>query len=385
VFPLSTGFLAVLIGGLGFTGHGSAGSELVESLALAALFVGMSATGALIVSTDSRNPIGWILCACPLIAAVTVVAGDYYAEAATSPDFSTETVVFWLANWLWVPGIIPLFTLLFLLFPDGRPPSARWRPVIWLSAGAAFAAVFGYALSPGPLEDYPRIANPLALPGIGGDIAVLLRDLALPLLGVAAVASTASLALRFRRAHGEERLQVKWVAAAGALFVASWASSIAIQALTGLVLNGLLVSAGLAAVVGAIAVAVLRYRLYDIDVVINRTLVYGGLTATLIVAYLGMVLMLELALSPLTGQSDLAIAGSTLAAAALFRPARRRIQSLVDRRFYRRRYDAARTLESFGARLRDEVELSSLEAELRRIVAQTMQPAHVSVWLREAA
>jgi hypothetical protein len=192
---------------------------------------------------------------------------------------------------------------------------------------------------------------------------------------------------RMRRAHGIERLQLKWIAFAASLFAVGFLV-ISITFFAGLsgttvdTLRTAVLGLGISTIPVAAGIAILRYRLYDIDVVINRTLVYGALTATLAAAYLGSVLLLQLVLRPITEESSLAIAGSTLAVAALFRPARTRIQGAVDRRFFRRKYDAARTLERFGAHLRDEVALDSLSAELRAVVADTMQPAHVSLWLR---
>ena len=192
-----------------------------------------------------------------------------------------------------------------------------------------------------------------------------------------------------RRAHGIERLQLKWIAFAASLFAVGF---LVISITFFVELSGSIIDPLRTAVLGfgfctipiAAGIAILRYRLYDIDVVINRTLVYGALTATLAGVYIGSVLLLQLLLRPLTADSNLAIAGSTLAVAALFRPARTRIQGAVDRRFFRRKYDAARTLERFGTHLRDEVALDSLSAELRAVVVETMQPAHVSLWLREA-
>jgi hypothetical protein len=254
--------------------------------------------------------------------------------------------------------------------------------VAWC-AGVGITLLFvADGLNPGPLEDYPEIANPY---GVDSPVLDVLGGVAALALAVAMIGSPLSLVLRFRRAGRVERQQIKWLALAGAVaavtFVIALASYEALPA--GVADRAIMLSILMLPV--AAGMAILRYRLYDIDVVVNRTLVYGALTATLAAAYLGSVLLLQLALSPLTEASDLAIAGSTLAVAALFRPARTRIQFAVDRRFYRRRYDAARTLERFGVRLRDEVDLETLGGELRGVVADTMQPAHVSLWLRKAA
>jgi len=245
--------------------------------------------------------------------------------------------------------------------------------------------MIAYSLRPGPLDDpFATVSNPLGVPGVGGAIGAALNvGWVLAMAGVALGAASAL--IRLRRARGVERQQVKLVlavaavaAAATALTMLSWFvwpdGRLQVRmAVAGLSFTGFPVAAG---------IAILRYRLYDIDVIVNRALVYGALTATLGLSYLGGVVLLQQLLRPFTSGSDLAIAGSTLAVAALFGPARSRIQAGVDRRFYRSRYDAAETLERFSARLRDEVDIDSLEAELCRVVGATMAPAHVSLWLR---
>ena len=360
----------------GFTGLGG--------LAFLVAAIAFSTTGALLAARVPGNPIGWVFCVTGVLLAVGGLAHQYayYALYVSSPPLRGGATAAWL------PAVPPAFGLLglsLLLFPDGRLPSRRWRPALWLTLTGIFLIVVGLALRPGPLDEpFEGVTNPV---GIGGtyELFDLASGLGWLFMAASLVLGAASVVVRLRRSRGRERQQIKWnalaAAVAGAAFAANVASFFAAvegiaqvrMVLVGLVLAGFPVTTG---------IAILRYRLYDIDVVINRTLVYGALTATLAGVYIASVLMLQLALGGVTGGSGLAVAGSTLAVAALFRPARGRIQTTVDRRFYRRKYDAVRTLQQFGAHLRDEVDLDTLGGELRGVVADTMQPAHVSLWLR---
>jgi len=348
--------------------------SILDVVVSGAAAVAFAIAGVLVTGRQRRNPIGWILCVVGLGLALNLFSVEYatYALLTEPGSLPGGEAMLWMGEWIWVPTLL-VGTFLLLLFPDGRPPSRRWRPVAWLAGVGIIGVGFHQAFSPGKVEEFRR-DNPLGLEGIGGDVASALGA-SFFLVIVAVLASVASLVVRMRRARGDERQQLKWLASGAVVFFIGF--NLPVPSLLGTFV-------GQVAVAGAVGVAILKYRLYDIDVVINRTLVYGALTATLAGAYLGSVLVLQLALSAITEGSSLAIAGSTLAVAALFRPARARIQGGVDHRFYRSKYDAARTLESFGARLRDEIELDSLNAELCAVVRQTMQPAHVSLWLREA-
>ena len=309
-----------------------------------------------------------------------VNAAEGWVEVGNPGRAAVAAPAAWGTNVWFSLGII----ILPLLFPDGRLPSPRWRPVLWLAFADLALSLSSGMLMPGPLElqQSSGIDNPLG--GAGGPAAVL-RDVEVPVGATALILAVASVVVRFRRSRGLERQQLKWFALVGVATAACLAVAVFFNALrddgyapiavvgwlTGLALLGI----GLPLATGF---AIFRHRLYDVDVVIRRTLVYGALTATLGAVYLGLVLLIGLAV----GTSNLAIAISTLAVAALVRPVRARIQAAVDRRFYRRRYDAARTLEAFGVRLRDELDLETLAADLRGVVRDTVQPAHVSVWLR---
>jgi hypothetical protein len=267
--------------------------------------------------------------------------------------------------------------LLLLLFPTGRLPGRRWRPVVWATVVATAAVVVGTAVTPGPVEYYPQFQNPLGL-AAAGPVLDRIVQVGFVVLTAGVFTAAGSLIVRWRRARGVERQQLKWLAyAAAMLVIAQVGASLLPRAL-------FLVVTTVTTVLfpAATGIAVVRYRLYEIDRLINRTLVYGLLTATLGLVYAGLVLVL----GQLLGQdSSLAVAGATLAVAALFQPARRRIQQAVDRRFNRRRYDAAQTIEAFSARLRDQIDLDTLSAELVAVVDQTMEPTRVSLWLRPAA
>lgn len=334
--------------------------------------------GAIVVSRQPRNPIGWLLELVGLAFATIGITHEVYLRVVlpTGDTAGFAAYVVWLGNWAWLPAFVPAFTFLPLLFPTGRPCSPRWRPLVWVAALAATVGVIAGALRPGPLDGAQAVDNPF---GIDHPVVDLADTIAFALLVPVALASIAGLVVRFRRSSGVERQQLKWVAAA--------ASSLPLAFVVGGLLGNdaewPLLLVALLVVAAAMATAMLRYRLYDIDLVINRALVYTALTATLAVAYVGGVLVLQFALRPLTQESELAVAGSTLAVAALFRPARARIQAFVDRSFYRSRYDATRTLAAFSAGLRDEVDLAELGRDLQAVVGSTMQPVHVSLWLRE--
>jgi hypothetical protein len=347
--------------------------------------------GALIASRRPRNPVGWLVLAHALCFTLGEFGRQYaifglltepgslpLARAMASPPY-----------WVWFPGLMAITAFLPLYFPDGHLVSRRWRPVAWLAVFLTALLTAFAVVRPGR-DETRGIPNPLGLESLT-DFTVLSQvfEVFVPtswvVVGLLAVAS---LVARFRRSRGVERQQIKWVAFAAVLFI-SWAAleqflsvrlpPIVDEALFIIALQGLWI---------AIAVAVLRYHLFDIDVIVNRTLVYGVLTAALALVYLGGVAASQAIFRALTGQdqqSQLAIVVSTLAIAALFSPLRRRIQSFIDRRFYRRKYDAARTLEAFSATLRDETDLGRLGDDLVRVVGETVQPEHATLWLRPAS
>jgi hypothetical protein len=333
--------------------------------------------GALVASRRPGNPLGWILLGAGLS---YVLGGTSEQVVEDGGNGGWETLFAWIGSWVWIAGIAPVATFGLLLFPDGRPPSPRWRPVAWLAGGALGAVVISLALQSGRFVD-TAIENPIGLDaapwlprglGVAGAVGLI----------AALAGSIASLRARYRVAGADERMQLKWLLYAGALVGAGVAVSVPVEILVGDSVSNVtnaITTMTMAAIPVAMGIAILRHRLYDLDVVINRTLVYGALTATLAAGYLGSVLLVQLVIG---AESGLAVAISTLAVAALFGPARARIQGTVDRRFYRRRYDAARTLEAFSTRLRDEVELDRVAADLRAVARDTVQPTHVSLWMR---
>ncbi len=360
-------------------------------------FLTFPLVGALIASNRPKNPIGWICLAVGIfwmLANLSSGYGMYGLRVASPGSVPFPAAIGSVGEWMWAPAV-GLGICLILLFPDGRLPSRRWRPLAWLSGAAIFLVSAGFALSPGPMEGFLEIRNPFGLEEYPW-IADTAQGVMLLLLFLCIVASAASLVLRFLRSGGEEREQIKWLAFAASILGLVGFSSFVIPGIivpdaTGganRLWKNLLedaVTLSFAGVPVAIGIAVLKYRLYDIDVLINRTLVYGSLTAMLALVYFGGVTATQAIFRALTSQEQqpqLAIVVSTLVIAALFNPLRRRIQGFIDRRFYRRKYDAVKTLEAFSAKLRDETDLDALNAELVGVVRETMQPAHVSLWLR---
>jgi hypothetical protein len=344
--------------------------------------------GALVASRRPENLVGWLLVAIgfEVVLGSCVAAYAEYALLVRPGSLPGGVAAAWLAEWLLVP-VFHLLALLLLLFPDGRLPSRRWRPFVWLVVITALAAVFARAFSPGPLEGFTSIPNPLGIATWGGLLPVIERTWEIVGLVLVVVVATASLFVRVRRASGVERQQVKWLLYAATLLSFAGLLSLVIGSIgTGWV-GLVLITLGFLSVPVAIGIAILRFHLYDIDIIINRSLVYILLTAILFGVYFGGVTATQALFRAMTGQErlpQLVVVASTLVIAALFNPLRQRIQSFIDRRFYRRKYDARKTLEAFSVKLRDKTDLEALNEDLVGVVSETMQPAHVSVWLRPA-
>jgi len=340
--------------------------------------------GALIASRRPGNVIGWIFCVTGVAGGVQIFSGQYATVALFSDDTRLPggAIAGWLST-LMQSSVVAAALFLILLFPTGSLLSPRWRILAWTAGLSIVASLISLALLPGPLRDFRAARNPFGIEGA----AVILEPIEAAggvVFLLCFVAAIVSLILRFYGSQGEERLQLKWFAYAAVLgFVAILFGSVLVPAslddrfgtlVWTVAPLGLPVSAG---------VAILRYRLYEIDLLINRTLVYASLTATLALVYVGGVASLQHAFRALAGgESRLAVVASTLAIAALFVPLRRRVQGFVDRLFYRRKYDAEKTLEAFSGRLREETDLERLGGELVSVVRGTVQPEHASLWLR---
>jgi hypothetical protein len=376
-------------------GNGANLLDDVEGMVLDVGFGAFAVVGAILVAKRPTNLIGWIMAAVALMVSIFNAGGAYatYVMLTRGQPDALAVLGAWTANWYWFLMLALALIYLPMLFPDGRLPSRRWLPVAVLAgittAGFVLPRAFMNTL---PLNEVPGygIDNPIGIEAFGPvENLPLFGVLLNGLLVIAFVGAAASVVVRFRRSRGAERLQMKWFVYVTVVFVGGSILASTVGVVTGVRwLEQFSFVLSVVALVGlpiAVGIAILRYRLYDIDLVINRTLVYGSLTATLALVYFGGVATTQAIFRALTGQEQqpqLAIVASTLVIAALFNPLRRRIQSFIDRRFYRRKYDARKTLEAFSAKLRDETDLEALSDDLVGVVAETMQPTHASLWLR---
>jgi hypothetical protein len=359
-----------------------------EVLAFLVLGLPYATVGALIAARQPSQPIGWLMLGCGLALAASLVS-DGMVNLGLDRDAPTLAGASALASSLIFSTFFLCLVTTVLLLPNGRLASPRWRVA---GAGVVVLALLDLAaiIRPGVFLDWEEegVRNPLGVSALNG-VAGVLEQVAIALTFALLLTGIVSVGVRYHRARGVERQQLRWIVTAGAATGLTWVLLIIAGFIVpdGPVVDTFwavaLLSIGLIPV--GVGFAVLRYRLYDIDRVVSRALVYGAVTALLALAYVGLVLTGQALFSSFAGGSDLAIAASTLLVAALFLPVRSRVQRFVDRRFYRRRYDAQRTLEGFGTRLRDQIDLGTLESDLRGVVTETMQPAHSSVWLRTGA
>jgi hypothetical protein len=364
--------------------RGTESADAWDAVSFVTTVGAFSIVGGLIAVRRPGNLIGWLLAVIGLLFAIVLACSEVAGWGLETGDLP-KAVAEWISvgSSLWVIALGLIGTQLPLRLPDGRLPSPRWRWFSRISIVLIAVALVGMATQRGRVEGVAGSANPLGTAWTEPLAAAIFLVILCFVVGIAA------LFMRYRHAGELDRVQLRWVALGGGVFLAVYLVTLPLASIldagehsTTAELITSFSQTAFAALPIAIGYAILRHRLYDIDVVINRTLVYGALTATLAGTYLGSVLVLQLLLNGVTGDSGLAVAGSTLAVAALFRPARARIQAAVDRRFFRRKYDAQRTLEAFSSRLRDEVDLRALSSELNAVVRETLQPAHVSLWLR---
>ncbi len=373
-------FIVTLIGAI-YVGFNPAAGEpiTVVDAIWASSFLGFPTAGALVISRIPRRPLGWMLSVGPLLLIFGVLCSEV-AKIGLNDRESLGLWIYWLGTITFNGGMgLLLFIPLFL--PNGLLVSKRWRLVAWPIGVFTALAVVTAAIAPWQRQD---LANPIGIPSLRW-----LSDLVEAGLGAVAMWALGfglvSLVVRFRRSSGVERQQLKVLAFGAVGVVVTFGALTLTEAILGDqsdVVATLFIVVAILCLPVSIAMAVMRHRLYDLDVVINKTLVYGALTAILAGSYLAIVVVLQRVFGSFIQGSDVAVAGSTLAVAALFRPMRSRVQGFIDRRFYRRKYDAAETLDAFSTRLRDEVDLDSLSSEIVGVVQETMQPAHASLWLR---
>ena len=364
------------------------GYRIPEMLPFVALQVAFTVVGAVLVLRRPENRVGQLLCGTALVSSVLILTSGVAVHALASGDLAMAATAAWIASWSTL-GLGVTFGPVLLIFPDGRIRSAPGRAAMLTLLITVVLVAVAVALRPGPLSSFPSIANPYAWIEHGP-----LLDAALALGMVAGLAATllglGSQIARFRASQGVERQQLKWILASAVLVALALGPAMALlygEAQPGAAplqryLGRAIGALSTTAMPIAMGIAILRYRLYDIDLLIRRTLVYAGVSALLVAAYIAAVVLTGAALRPFTAGSDLAVAASTLVVVALFQPVRQRVRDLVDRRFYRSRYDAARTLDAFSARLRDQVELNAVQAELVGVIHDTIRPAHASLWLR---
>ena len=353
---------------------------IASFLAICCIFVALPTVGAVLAILRPGNPIGWLFLLSGAGFTMGIFATEYVVRAVYFDiDLPGVVLVDWIGAWAGALSISLAVTWIPLVFPDGHLPGPRWRPVAWAAAALVVVGTIAQAIVEDPLRGYGgRLANPLGVGGPIGEVAVLLAGLWFPAQAVVGLLSLASLIVRFRRSRDVERQQLKWFLFAVLFFLLAVVTAI----VTNLEYAWYAVLVGLASLPVAAGMAVLRYRLYDIDRIISRTVSYASVTGVLVVTFAGAILLFQALLAPLTSGNTVAVAASTLIVAGLFQPLRRRVQRIVDQRFNRARYNAQGTLNEFSERLRYETDIEAVTTDLAGTASSTVAPTSLAIWLR---